>query len=75
MKKSGYALGSAERKDRCARVTASVAYHTVELLNDWKDGKYKTAGVLPAKSFNIPAQSNCNECHGSDIPTPPMAKK
>ena len=26
MKKSGYALGSPERKDRCARVTASVAY-------------------------------------------------
>lgn len=75
MKKSGYALGSPERKDRCARVTGSVAYHTVELLNAWKDGKYKTAGVLPAKSFNIPAQSNCMECHGNNIPTPPAAKK
>ncbi len=75
MKTSGKPLGSAERKDRCARVTASVAYHTVELLNDWKDGKYKTKGVLPAKSFNIPAQSNCMDCHGANIPTPPVAKK
>jgi hypothetical protein len=75
MKKSGYALGSPERKDRCARVAASNAFHTVVLLNAWKDGKYATKGVLPAKSFNIPAQSNCNECHGSNIPTPPMAKK
>lgn len=75
MKASGKPLGSPERKDRCARVTASVAFHLVTLLNDWKDGKYKTKGVLPAKSFNIPAQSNCNECHGTNIPTPPLAKK
>lgn len=75
MKASGLPLGSAERKDRCARVTASIAYHTVELLNDWKDGKYKTKGVLPSKSFNIPAQSNCTDCHGSKVPTPPSAKK
>ena len=75
MKAAGKPLGSPERKDRCARVTASVASRLVTLLNDWKDGKYKTTGVLPAKSFNIPAQSNCNECHGANIPTPPMAKK
>ena len=75
MKASGKPLGSAERKDRCARVTASVAYHLVTLLNEWKDGKYKTTGVLPSKSFNIPAQYNCNECHSSNIPTPPIAKK
>ncbi len=75
MKASGKSLSSPERKDRCARVTASVAYHLAELLNDWKDGKYKTTGVLPSKSFNIPAQSNCAECHGSNVPTPPLAKK
>lgn len=75
MKASGKPLASPERKDRCARVTASVAYHAVELLNEWKDGKYKTKGVLPAKSFNIPAQSNCNDCHGNNVPTPPTAKK
>lgn len=75
MKAADKSLGSPDRKDRCARVTASVAYHTVKLLNEWKDGKYKTKGVLPAKSFNIPAQSNCTECHGSGVPTPPAAKK
>lgn len=75
MKASGKPLGSPERKDRCARLTASVAYHTVELLNNWKDGQYKTKGVLPAKSFNIPAQSNCMDCHGSNVPTHPLAKK
>ncbi len=75
MKAANKPLGSPERKDRCARVTASVAYHVVELLNEWKDGKYKTKGVLPAKSFNIQAQSNCTDCHGSNVPTPPLAKK
>lgn len=53
------------KKDWCAKVTESVAYHTVELVNNWKDGKYKTKGVLPAKSFNILAQSNCMDCHGA----------
>ncbi|MFZ5996983.1 MAG: C-GCAxxG-C-C family (seleno)protein [Nitrospirota bacterium] len=75
MKASGKPLGSPERKDRCARVTASVAYHLVELLNEWHNGKYKTKGILPSKSFNIPAQSNCTDCHGPNIPTPPAAKK
>ncbi len=75
MKAADKSLGSPERKDRCARLTASVAYRTVELLNDWKDGKYRTKGVLPAKSFNIPAQSNCTDCHGTKIPSAPSAKK
>jgi hypothetical protein len=75
MKAADKSLGSPERKDRCARLTASVAYHTVVLLNAWKDGTYKTTGVLPGKTFNIPSQSNCTECHGSNIPTPPAAKK
>jgi hypothetical protein len=75
MKAADKPLGSPERKDRCARVSASVAYQLVELLNDWKDGKYKTKGVLPAKSFNIQAQNNCTDCHGGNVPTPPLAKK
>ncbi len=74
MKASGYPLGSAERKDRCARLTASVAYHTVELLNAWKDGKYQTKGTVPAGAYGITAQHNCTSCHGSNIPTPPKAK-
>ncbi len=74
MKAANKPLGSPERKDRCARVTASVAYHLVELLNEWSEGKYKTKGVLPAKSFNIQAQGNCTDCHGANVPTPPSAK-
>ncbi|MDP3695989.1 MAG: C-GCAxxG-C-C family protein [Desulfocapsaceae bacterium] len=76
MKASGFPIGSPERKDRCARVAASVAYHLVELLNDWKDGKYKpTATHKPVKEFGITAQMNCMECHGDNVPSAPMAKK
>ena len=39
MKKEGVGLASAERKDRCARVAADVAFHTVTLLNKWADGE------------------------------------
>lgn len=76
MKAADKPIGSAERKDRCARVAASTAYHLVELLNDWKDGKYvPTATHKPVKDFGITAQMNCMECHGASIPTAPMAKK
>lgn len=63
-------LGSPERKDRCARVTADVAMRTVMLLNDWKDGKFKSDRKLPAAVYGITAQHNCNECHPNNIPTP-----
>lgn len=74
MKAANKDLKSPERKDRCARVTASVAYHLVELLNEWKDGKYDTKGIIPSANYGINAQNNCTECHGSNIPTPPTAK-
>lgn len=64
-------LGSPERKDRCARVTASVAYHLVELLNEWKDGRYHTKGAIPAAAYGIQASHNCTDCHGTNVPTPP----
>ena len=73
MKASGKGLKSDERRDRCARVTASVAYHLVELLNDWKDGKYDTAGLVPSEC-GITAQNNCNDCHGVDVPPIPPEK-
>jgi len=44
MKAANKDLGSAERKDRCARLTADVTAQLVTHLNDWKDGKYKTKG-------------------------------
>ncbi|MFH7321593.1 C-GCAxxG-C-C family (seleno)protein [Desulfurivibrio sp. D14AmB] len=75
MKASGHSLGSEERRDRCARVTASVAHQTVTLLNQWHDGQYQTKGRLPSASYGITAQHNCTSCHGSDVPSPPMAAK
>jgi len=72
MKKAGKPIKSAERKDRCARVTASVAYQMVTMLNDWKDGKYEpSSDHAPVKEYGITAQFNCMECHGDDVPSPP----
>ncbi len=70
-------LGSPERKDRCARVAASTAYHLVELLNEWKDGKYEpTSDFNAGKEHGITGQFNCVECHGKDVPeAPKMPKK
>ncbi len=75
MKASGYHISSPERRDRCARVTASVAYQTVVLLNAWKDRKYESKATwTPISSFGISSQQNCMSCHSSDIPTPPLKK-
>lgn len=76
MKEAGYPLSSPERKDRCARVAASVAYKLVQDLNAWKDGKYEAkSSWTPGKDVGITAQQNCTECHGDKVPTPPMAAK
>ncbi len=75
MKAANKELASPERKDRCARLTASTAYHLVDLLNEWKEGKYNTKGVNPSKAYSIQSQHNCIECHGSNVPSPPVAKK
>ncbi len=75
MKAANKELASPERKDRCARLTASMAFQVVTLLNEWKDGKYKTKGIIPAKGYGIQAQHNCTDCHGSNVPSPPTAKK
>jgi hypothetical protein len=63
-------LGSPERKDRCARITADVAMKTVSMLNDWKDGKFSSSLKLPAAIYGITGQHNCTECHGKNVPTP-----
>ena len=75
MKAANKDLGSPERKDRCARLTASMAYQLVTFLNAWKDGKYQTKGVVPAKAYGIQAQHDCNDCHGTNVPSPPSPKK
>ena len=75
MKAANMPLSSAERKDRCARVAASTAYHLVELLNAWKDGKYEaTSTFSSAKENGITGQFNCTECHGDNVPEAPQPK-
>jgi hypothetical protein len=75
MKAANRELGSPERRDRCARLTASMASQTVTLLNLWKDGKYRTKGVVPAKQYGIQAQHDCFGCHAGDVPSPPSPGK
>ena len=76
MQKSGFALASPERKDRCARVSASVAHKLVVDLNAWKDGKFTPKSAwTPGRSVGITGQQNCTECHGDKIPSAPQAKK
>jgi hypothetical protein len=74
MKAANKELGSPERKDRCARLTGAMAFQTVTLLNQWKDGKYKTKGIIPAKGYGIQSQHNCTDCHGDKVPSPPAKK-
>jgi hypothetical protein len=75
MKAANKDLASPERRDRCARLTASMAYQLVTLLNAWKDGKYRTRGAVPARAYGIQAQHDCNDCHGTNVPSPPLPKK
>lgn len=75
MKAPNKELKSPERRHRCASVTASVAYHLVELLNAWHDKKYETKGEVPADDLSIQTQYNCGDCHGANIPSPPNAQK
>ena len=49
---------SKERSERCARLTADVAKHTVELLNAQADGKFAAAVKLPDSI------TGCMSCHG-----------
>ncbi len=61
---------SPQRKERCARLSADVAMHTVALLNDWADGKYKPTHGSNVKAHGITTQQNCGECHGDAVPEP-----
>jgi hypothetical protein len=69
MEKEGVKFGSPQRKDRCARLSADIAKKTVELLNLYADGKYKSAHGNQIKMFGITTQNNCTDCHGSEVPS------
>lgn len=74
MKAANKSFKSIERRDRCARVAASVAYKTAEMLNAYFEGTYKPRDPWNAQSiFGIPAQQNCGECHGTNIPEVPKS--
>jgi hypothetical protein len=68
---SGFALSSAERKERCARLTGDVAAKAVEYLNAYKAGKFvptfkvddTTAGCLTCHSDNEQGLMTCTDCH------------
>ena len=55
--KSGFASGSKERSERCARVAGDVAAKAVELLNALHAGEFVASTPLPADA------SGCRECH------------
>jgi hypothetical protein len=75
---SGFKTTSAERADRCGRLTASVVYKTVTLLNAQADGTFKATFAVPAsvtgclschgkggalENVHITNQTDCRECH------------
>lgn len=63
MEKEGVKFFSPQRSDRCARLSADVAMKTAQLLNAWADGKYKPSHGSQAKTHDMPAQNNCDDCH------------
>ena len=70
MKAEQKSLGSPERRDRCARLSASVSYQIATMLNAWHDGKYKPSYTGKQSASGITTQNNCMDCHGTDIPSP-----
>ena len=63
--RSGFGLASAERKERCARLTADVAAKAVELLNAYKAGKF-------VPTFKVDDATTPTACPA--IPTPRKAR-
>jgi len=69
--RSGFGLASAERKERCARLTGDVVAKAVEYLNAYKAGKFvptfkvddTTAGCLSCHSDSQEGKMECTTCH------------
>ena len=70
-KKSGFAKPTPQRKDRCARLVAETAMQTAMQLNDWADGKFKKKHEFQLAIFGTTTQSNCMDCHGTNVPKVP----
>lgn len=78
MKAENVAFLTPERAERCARVAATIAQRTAEMLNTWHaaGGKYTPLNKPLANVLNngITSQNNCIECHGEKVPPVPGAK-
>lgn len=58
----GFRIGSAERKERCAKVAGDCAYKTVELLNAWKAGTFVPTLAAPDYQSDTNFE-RCFDCH------------
>jgi len=77
VKASTFAVGSTERKERCARLTGDVAAYAAQILNDEFQSKFAALYVAPstiaectgchstAVVSNVSAKMECTQCHGS----------
>lgn len=63
MKLSGNLFGTAERKERCARLSGNMAKKAAELLNAWHAGTYAPGAWGGPTSSGMTGQNNCMECH------------
>jgi hypothetical protein len=76
-KASHFAVGSTERKERCARLTGDVAAYAAQILNDEFQAKFSALYVPPttiaectgchstAVVNNVSAKMECTQCHGN----------
>lgn len=62
-KESGYASGSAERSERCSRVTGESAARAVELLNAEHEDNLDSISFTDAPSSVDNTGSGCRTCH------------
>lgn len=58
----GFRISSAERKDRCSKVAADVAYQTVNYLNAWKAGSFTPTLAAPDYQSDTNFE-RCFTCH------------
>jgi hypothetical protein len=56
---SGYKATSAERSERCGRLSGDVAAYSVEMLNEFFSGRFRPAFVAPE------SVTGCMQCHSS----------
>ncbi|MDD5168856.1 MAG: hypothetical protein PHN75_08565, partial [Syntrophales bacterium] len=70
LKRADKAIKGPEQRERCARLTADVAMKTAMLLNEWKDGSFRSTLMFHLDKYNATTQSNCGECHTGRIPVP-----